>query len=124
MLFDANSAILQIYHGENKLIFNEMVMRFALYAELDFYSTSSLKQQFAGRHVVPIGHIIQIPSQPVLALSPKCCVLSREATHTNCIVFGSIRPRIEPTIYRNGGEHANHYAIDAVAPQYIQINDE
>jgi len=27
----ANSAIFQLYHGENKLIFNEMMMRSALY---------------------------------------------------------------------------------------------
>jgi hypothetical protein len=32
LLFNTNSAIFQLYHGENKLIFNEMmVMRFALY---------------------------------------------------------------------------------------------
>ena len=31
MLFNANSAICQLYHGENKLIFNEMMMRSALY---------------------------------------------------------------------------------------------
>jgi hypothetical protein len=30
-LLNANSAIFQLYHGENKLIFNEMVMRSALY---------------------------------------------------------------------------------------------
>jgi len=30
-LFNANSAICQQYHGENKLIFNEMVMRSALF---------------------------------------------------------------------------------------------
>jgi len=29
-----------------------------------------LKQQSASRHVVPLGHIILILSQPVLALSP------------------------------------------------------
>ena len=40
------------------------------HAELDFYSASSLKQQSAGRHVAPLGHIILIPSQPVVALSP------------------------------------------------------
>jgi hypothetical protein len=28
------------------------------HAELDFYSASSLKQQSAGRHVAPLGHII------------------------------------------------------------------
>ena len=67
LLFSANSTIFQLYHGENKLIFNEMMMRSA---ELDLYSASSLKQQSMGRHVAPPGHIILIPSQPVFALSP------------------------------------------------------
>ena len=40
------------------------------YAELDFYSASSLKQQSAGRHVAPLRHIILILSQPIFALSP------------------------------------------------------
>jgi hypothetical protein len=40
------------------------------HAELDFYNASSLKQQSAGRHVAPFGHIILIPSQPVFAFSP------------------------------------------------------
>jgi len=45
-------------------------VRFVLdqHAELDFHSASSLKQQSAGRHVPPLGHIILIPSQPVFAL--------------------------------------------------------
>jgi len=30
-LFNANSAIFQLYHGENKLIFSEVMMRFDLY---------------------------------------------------------------------------------------------
>ena len=34
------------------------------HAQLDFYSASSMKQQFACRHVAPLGHIILIPSQP------------------------------------------------------------
>ena len=58
------------------------------YAYLDLYSASSLKQQSAVRHVAPLGHIILIPSQPVLAISPLCCMLSGEATNTNFIVFG------------------------------------
>ena len=47
-------------------------VRFVLdqHAELDFNSSSSLKQQSTGRHVAPLGHIILIPSQPVFALSP------------------------------------------------------
>ena len=31
LLFNANSAIFQLYHGKNKLIFDEMMMRSALY---------------------------------------------------------------------------------------------
>jgi hypothetical protein len=103
LLFNANSAIFQLYHGENKLIFNEIYeVRYVLdqHAELDFYSASSLKQQSVGRHVAPLWHIILIPSQPVFALSPECCLLSGEATNTNFIVFGLIWPALEPTIYR------------------------
>ena len=39
-------------------------VRFVLdqHAELDFYSASSLKQQSAGRHVAPLGHIFLIPT--------------------------------------------------------------
>ena len=42
-------------------------IRFVLdqHAELEFYSASSLKQHPAGRHVAPLGQIIQIPSQPL-----------------------------------------------------------
>jgi hypothetical protein len=31
LLFNANSTIYQLYHGENKLIFNEMMMKSALF---------------------------------------------------------------------------------------------
>ena len=39
-------------------------------AYLDFYSASSLKQQFMGRHYAPLGNIILILSQPVFSLTP------------------------------------------------------
>ena len=93
---NVNSAIFQLYHGENKLLDQ--------HAQL-------LKQQFAGRHVTPLGHIILIPSQPVFVLSPYCCVLSGEATN---VVFGLTRSVLKPMIYRIRGEHANHYTTDAV----------
>jgi len=35
------------------------------HAELDFYSARSLKQQSAGRHDAPLGHIMLIQNQPV-----------------------------------------------------------
>jgi hypothetical protein len=40
------------------------------HAELDFYSASPLKQLSTGNHVVLLGRIILIPSQPVFALTP------------------------------------------------------
>ena len=40
------------------------------HAELDLYSASSLKQQYAYSHVAPLGHILLIPNQPVFALTP------------------------------------------------------
>ena len=70
LLFNANSAIFQLYHSENKLIFNEIHFVLDRHAELDFYSASSLKQQSAARHVAPLRHIIMIPSQSVFVLSP------------------------------------------------------
>ena len=54
-----NPAIFMLYHGKNKLIFNEMMIkvRFELdqHDYLNFYSASSLKQQSADRHVAPLG---------------------------------------------------------------------
>jgi hypothetical protein len=38
-----------------------------------------------------------------------------EATNTNFIVFVLTRSRLEPTIYRTRGEHANTNTTDAVA---------
>jgi hypothetical protein len=38
-----------------------------------------------GRHVGPLGHIIPIPSQPIVAY--ESCVLSGESENTNLIVF-------------------------------------
>ena len=54
------------------------------------------------------GHIILIPSQPVFALSPWCCVLSKEAVNTDFIVFALARSGLEPTIYRNRDKNAYH----------------
>ena len=68
----------------SKLHIDEMMMS-ALYLDqhmyrfvpwpprvVEFYSTSSLKQQSTGRHVDPLGHTIciMIPIQPDVALTP------------------------------------------------------
>jgi hypothetical protein len=57
---------MQLYNGDKKLIFNEIMMMSALYST---NTLSSQKQQSAHRHVAPLGHIITIPIQPVFASS-------------------------------------------------------
>jgi hypothetical protein len=107
LLFNANSAI--SWQEQINFQWDDDEVRFVLdqHAELDFHS----EQQSMGRHVTPLWHIIPIPSQPVFALSPSCCVLSGEARNTNFIVFGLTRPGLEPTICRTQGKHTNHYSI-------------
>ena len=73
LLFSANTAIFQLYHGKNKVIFNEMNMDLLCTRPtrlVGFYIARLLKQQSADRYVAPLGHIILIPSQPGFALSP------------------------------------------------------
>ena len=48
-------------------------------------------------------------------------MFSGEATNTNFIDFGLTRSRLEPTIYRARGEHANHYTIDASLYKILSI---
>jgi hypothetical protein len=55
------------------------------HAELDFYSASSLTQQFADRHVAPLGYIILIPSQTVFAISPYFISQSFFMTYTTSV---------------------------------------
>jgi len=73
-LFNANSAIFSGISWREQVNFqrDDEDVCFVLdqHAELDLYSASSLKQQSAGRHVAPLGHIILIPSQPVFTLTP------------------------------------------------------
>jgi hypothetical protein len=81
---------------------------------LDSYSASSLKQQTACRYVAPIGQIILIPSHPVFALSRYAVCLAEKQQIPIFLVFGFNRSVLEPTIYHTQGEHANHYATEAV----------
>ena len=62
------------WREQNTFQWDDDEIRFVLaqHAELDFffYSSSSLKQQSAGKDVAPVGHIILIPSKLVFAFSP------------------------------------------------------
>ena len=95
-MFNANSTIFQLYHGENKLIFHEMIMSPLCSRPtclVVFYSANSLKQQSAGRLHSDTFFRFRA-DQSLLFLFNAAC---GEATHTNFIVFGLIQPGIEPT---------------------------
>ena len=86
-------------------------VRFVLvqHAELDFNVLAHWNNSPRVDMSLHTGHIILIP---VLAPTPQCHVLSGEATHTNCIVFGLTRPSLEPTIYHTRDDHTNQYTTD------------
>jgi len=68
-LFNTNSAISWREQFNLQCDYDEVRFVLDQHAYLDFYSASSLMQQSADRHVVPLRHIILIPSQHVFALS-------------------------------------------------------
>ena len=98
LLLNANSAIFQLYHGENKLMFNKMMMRSAL-----FY-TNTLRWM-----LIVLAHWNNSPRvdmslhsdtlfwfQPVFALSP---LLLRTYRISKIYHFHSLwpaRPELEP----------------------------
>jgi len=71
-LFNANSAIYQLYHGENKLHFNHVCFVLEQHVQSDFYSAISQKQQsMMGRqHASPLWHNTLNLSQTVFAPTP------------------------------------------------------
>jgi hypothetical protein len=64
LLLSANSAFFQLYHGENKLIFNEMMMRSAL------YQTNTLNWILLVLAHWNNSPRVDMSLQPVFALSP------------------------------------------------------
>ena len=82
---------------------------------MDFYSASSLKQQFAGRHVIPLRHIIRIPSHSFMH--------NREVANTSSIVFGLTTPGLKPTIYCSQGVCVNHYTTNEFCRTFYIIHN-
>ena len=116
LLFNTNSAIFQLYHGENKLILNELIMMSALYLTNRLCWIFIVLAHWHNSPRVDISpHSDTIPCfQTNQSLFPWCCMLIEEATNTNFIVFGVSRSGLELTIYCTQGKHANYYTNDAV----------
>jgi hypothetical protein len=106
----------QLYHGENKLMFNEMMMRSALFYIGTQSWTFIVLAHWNNSPQVDIsfhsGTVFWFRANQSFSLSSYCCVLRGEAT--TIIVFGLTGPGLEHTIYSTRGEYANHYATDTV----------
>ena len=87
----ANSAIFQLYHGENKLISNEMMMMTALYYNTLSWIFIVLAHWNNSPRIDIFPHSETLSCPPVFALSPYCCVLSGETANTNFMVFDLTR---------------------------------
>ena len=115
LLFNANSAI--SWREQVNFQWDDYEVRFVLdqQAELDFYNASSLKQQCTDRYVAPLRHLETLfwfrANQYLLFLLNAACLAEKQQIP---VVFGLAWSRLESTIYRTRGEHANHYATDAV----------
>ena len=92
----------QLYHGEKKLIFNEMMMRSASYNMLSWI-------------FIVLAHW---NNQSLLFLLNAACLAEKQ--QIPIIVFGLTWSGLEPKIFRTRGEHANHYTTNVV-PMYIWL---
>ena len=111
--FSANLVIFQLYHGENRLIFTEMVMRSAL------YWSNTLTEIF-----IVLAHWNNSPwidtlfwfrdNQSLLFLLNDACLAEKQQMAIY-ILFGLTQSGLELTIYRTRGEHADHHATNAVS---------
>jgi hypothetical protein len=103
----------QLYHGENKLHFNEIMMFSAQYSV----------DKHARWNFIVLVRWSNSPRVDLLFHSdtvfwfPANYSLNTElvAEHTNFIVFGLTRAGIEVTTYRTWGEYTNHYTTDMVS---------
>jgi hypothetical protein len=66
-MFEGTNLSAILWREQVKFHWDNNEVRFVLdqHAELDFNNDSWLKQQSAGKHVTPLGHIFLIPSQPI-----------------------------------------------------------
>jgi hypothetical protein len=90
------------------------------HAGLEIFSTNSLKQHSVSKHVAAFWHIILIMSpKKTFTLTPKWCMINREAAHNNFIVIGFSWPKIQPTICCTLGKHTNWYTAEEIPQDNI-----
>ena len=107
LLFNANSAIFQLYHGDNTLIINEMMMK----STVHYINTLSLiflvladwnnnPRIDMSLHSDTISCFLA--NQSLLFLLNATCLAEKQQIP----IFDLTRSGLEPTIYRTRDEHA------------------
>jgi hypothetical protein len=79
---NATWAIFQLYHGENNFYFKFQWdymhnVNFVQDQHAQLENARSRKQQSTGKHIVPLGQIIRIQSQPSCVHTSSRCLLIR-----------------------------------------------
>jgi hypothetical protein len=108
VVHNANSAIFQLYHGENKWNSNEMMIRYALY-KINTLSASSLKQvqQSVDRHVPHSDTLSWFQAyHSLLFLRNAACLAAKKQKLINLIVFG----------WHDRGSNPRSTALEASTP--------
>ena len=111
--------IFQLFHGDNKLLFSEMLIRYATLYILDQRSYMNFKIHCNNSTQIDISLHMDILSwfsakQVWFLFLNFECFNSWEASNINLIDFGLIRQGLKPTIYHTQGEHAKYYTTYVV----------
>jgi hypothetical protein len=95
-----------LYHGENKIHLDEMMMISALY-QTNTHSWILKVPTHWNNNMQEDMSLYPDSSQPVIALTPECWVLCRESTNNQFC-------NLQSTIYCTWGKHVNHYTTNVV----------
>ena len=96
LLFNATSAIFQLYHGDNKLIFNEMMLRSALYTLSWIFIVLAHWNNSPQIDMSPHSDTLsRFRANQSLFFLLTAAYLAKKQQNTNFIVFGFTRSGLE-----------------------------
>ena len=105
--------IIQQYHGENKLLVNEMIMMSALYytnkLSLIYIVLAHCNNSPQLDKSLHAGTLSRFRANQSLLLLLSAACLPEKQQIPSFIVFGFTQTGLEPTIYHTQGEHINNY---------------
>ena len=105
-------SIVQLYHGENKLLFDKMINMSALYYTNRLsWILIVLADWYNSLHVATLWQLFLSQRQSVIVLTH---MVSRESENLNLIVFGFTRPGVKGKMNFTPGDRFNHYTTEAV----------